>query len=259
MRAPPSAPGTAPGRGPRPCRRGGKRGAALRGALQVARDATEQGFISRAALDSARARLQATRAQLAAQQAQASAGHTQTGYFVLKAPYAGVVAEVPVMLGDMALPGWPLLTLYDPQALRVSVAVPAATAAALATATGADAVRIQFPGLGASEWLTPLRVTPLPTLDPATHNRQLRLDLPPPAAGHGAIAPGLFARVWLSAATSPGTRLEVPARAVVRRGELTGLYGVGADGRALLRQVCVWARPRVTGWKCSAAWPRANW
>ena len=38
--------------------------------------------------------------------------------------FAGVVAEVPVALGDMAMPGRPLLTLYDPSALRVAAAVP---------------------------------------------------------------------------------------------------------------------------------------
>ena len=33
------------------------------------------------------------------------------------------------------------------------------------------------------------------------------------------------------------SRLFVPARAVVPRAELTGVYVLGADGRALLRQV----------------------
>ena len=37
---------------------------------------------------------------------------------MIKAPYAGVVAEVNVVLGDMAMPGRPLLTVYDPAALR---------------------------------------------------------------------------------------------------------------------------------------------
>ena len=41
---------------------------------------------------------------------------TQSGFFVVRAPYAGVVADVPVVLGDMAMPGRALLTLYDPAA-----------------------------------------------------------------------------------------------------------------------------------------------
>ena len=54
----------------------------------------------------------------------AGAARTQSGFYVVKAPYDGVVADVAVVLGDMAMPGRPLLTLYDPAALRVSVAVP---------------------------------------------------------------------------------------------------------------------------------------
>jgi hypothetical protein len=47
----------------------------------------------------------------------------------------------------------------------------------------------------------------------------------------------MFARAWLPLAASAEPRLFVPARAVVPRAELTGVYVVGADGRALLRQV----------------------
>jgi multidrug efflux pump subunit AcrA (membrane-fusion protein) len=71
-------------------------------------------YISQAALDRAEAEVRAARAQASAQTAQAGAARTQTGLHVVRAPYAGVVAEVPVALGDMAMPGRPLLTLYDP-------------------------------------------------------------------------------------------------------------------------------------------------
>jgi membrane fusion protein, multidrug efflux system len=74
----------------------------------------------------------------------------------------------------------------------------------------------------------------LPTVDPATHTLELRLDLPPGLRG---AAPGMFARAWLSQAGSGETRLYVPAKAVLRRAELTGVYVVGTDGKPLLRQV----------------------
>jgi multidrug efflux pump subunit AcrA (membrane-fusion protein) len=47
----------------------------------------------------------------------------------------------------------------------------------------------------------------------------------------------MFARAWLPGGASASPRLSVPARAVVRRAELTGLYVLGADGMPLLRQV----------------------
>jgi membrane fusion protein, multidrug efflux system len=192
----------------------------------------QKNYISQAALERAESQFKSTQAQVAAQLAQASATRTQSGFFIVRAPYAGIVSEVPIALGDMAMPGRPLLTVYDPGALRVTVAVPQSAA----TGINADAVvKVQLPGLPAArEWIAPSRVTVLPTADAATHTVQLRLDLPPQTQG---ITPGQFARAWLPAATPGSDRLAVPARAVVRRAEMTGVYVVGTDGRALLRQV----------------------
>ena len=212
---------------------------AARAALDVAekdfgrqKQLFEQNFISRAALDHAQSQFRSAQAQVAAQGAQAGATRTQSGLFVVKAPYAGVVSEVPVALGDMALPGRALATLYDPGALRVTVAVPQSAAAGLAANA---AIKVELPGARAgSQWLTPSRATVMPTVDPATHTAVLRLDLPPPTTG---LAPGQFARAWLPGTAAGPLRLTVPARAVVRRAELTGVYIVAADGRPLLRQV----------------------
>lgn len=192
----------------------------------------QKNYVSRAALDHAESQFRSTQAQVAEQLAQARAARTQSGFFVVKAPYAGIVSDVPVALGDMAMPGRPLLTLYDPAALRVTVAVPQSAAVGLAANA---AIKVQLPGLPAGrEWVTPSGATALPTVDPGTHTMQLRLDLP---AGTPAATPGLFARAWLPAPGAGTVRLEVPARAVVRRAEMTGVYVVGPDGRPVLRQV----------------------
>ncbi|HJV59828.1 MAG TPA: efflux RND transporter periplasmic adaptor subunit [Albitalea sp.] len=193
----------------------------------------KQRYISQAALDRAEEQFRTTQATVAAQIAGAGAARTQTGFYVVKAPYSGVVADVAVVLGDMAMPGRPLVTLYDPAALRVSANVPQTAAARLTPETP---VRIELPGQPiAQQWLKPVRTQILPTVDPATHTLELRLDLP---AGLVGVTPGMFARAWLPASTAGGDgRLYVPLRAVVRRAELTAVYVVGADGRAMLRQV----------------------
>lgn len=192
----------------------------------------QKDYISQAALQRAEAQFKSAQAEVAALIAQASATRTQSGFFMVHAPYAGVVSEVPASLGDMAMPGKPILTLYDPIALRVTVAVPQSVAAAVG---GDVAAKIQLPALGAGrEWVAPTRVQVLPTSDAATHTAQLRLDLPSLLAG---IKPGVYARVWLPAAAEQGARLQVPVRAIVRRAEMTGVYVVGADGKPLLRQV----------------------
>ena len=210
---------------------------AARAALDVAaqelarkRALFQKNYIAKAALEQAEAQYRSAQAQVNAQVAQAGAARTQTGVHVVSAPFDGVVAAVSVERGDMAMPGRPLLTLYDPRALRVSAAVPSD-----ALADGARGARVQLGDR--AQAIEPLRVQVLPTVDPASLTRQVRADLP---AGLGAV-PGQFARLWLAGASSSAVpvvpRLWVPAKAVVRRSEMTGVYVLGPQGEPLLRQV----------------------
>jgi RND family efflux transporter MFP subunit len=224
---------------------------AARASLEVATQDYERkqqllkkNYISQAAFDRVQAQWKATQAQVAAQLAQAGAAHSQSGFYVVTAPYGGVVAEVPVVMGDMALPGKPLVSLYDPAVLRVAAYVPQTAIMDMPAGKGA---KVEIPGLpGDRQWLVPSRVQVLPTVDPATHTVEVRLELPRNANG---ISPGMFGRAWLplrpiaaDALAGAGTdaaapRLFVPAQAVVRRAEVTAVYVVGDGGRPILRQV----------------------
>ncbi|WP_415840368.1 efflux RND transporter periplasmic adaptor subunit, partial [Roseateles saccharophilus] len=187
-------------------------------------------FISQAALDRAEAQFKTATAQAQAQLAAAQAARTESGYFIVRAPYDAVVSELSVMPGDMAMPGHALLTLFDPAALRVAVAVPESAAAALRRQL-ASPVAVEIAG----QRITAPRWEVLPAADPVTHTVTVRIDLP---AG-SAAAPGGFARAWLPLAAQAGAagRVFVPSRALVQRAELKGVYVIAPDGRALLRQV----------------------
>ena len=203
--------------------------------LERQRQLHQKQYISQAALDRAQAQWDAARAQVKALQAQTGAAQTQSGFFTVSAPYAAIVSEVQVTLGDMALPGRPLLALHDPAALRVRADMPEAMLGAVAAKL--DAVRYELPGQAGQGGPQPAaQVELLPTVDPATHTVPLRLRLP---AGLQGAAPGMFARVWLPAsADAQGvTRFYVPASAVVRRAELNGVYVIDAQGQPRLRQV----------------------
>jgi RND family efflux transporter MFP subunit len=196
----------------------------------------QKNYISQAALEQAESQFKSTQAQVKAQLAQAGAARTQTGFYVVRAPFAGVVAEVPVSLGDMAMPGRPLLTLYDPTALRVTASVPQTVASQLAAG---PSPRVELPGLpAAGQWVVPLRVQVLPTVDPGTHTVQVRADLP---AGGAGVAPGMFARLWLpvpvSGSSASPAVLSVASASIVRRAEMTGLYVLDPAGKPVLRQV----------------------
>jgi membrane fusion protein, multidrug efflux system len=193
-----------------------------------------KGYISQAAFDRSEAQFKAAESQLAAQQALAAAAHTQSGFYVVQAPYAGVIAELPVSTGDIALPGKPLATLYDPASLRVSASLPQSTPL---DSRAAGATQVELPGMTADQqWITPRAVHLMPVMDAATHTMELRLDLPPGLHG---VAPGMFARAWLTGArpASSSPRIWIPTTAVVRRAELTAAYVLDGESRPLLRQI----------------------
>jgi multidrug efflux pump subunit AcrA (membrane-fusion protein) len=96
-----------------------------------------------------------------------------------------------------------------------------------------------LPGLpAAAQWVVPLRVQALPTVDPGTHTVPLRADLP---AGQTGVSPGMFARLWLpvplSADRAAASPLSVASASIVRRAEMTGLYVLDPDNKPTLRQV----------------------
>ena len=190
-------------------------------------------YISQGALDRTQAQFEAAQAQVQAQQAQTRAAQTQTGFFSVRAPFNGVVSDVTVTLGDMAMPGRPLVTLHDPSALRVSAAVPQSMI---------DGVRAQLKAvrydIAGHKSAVAASVQLLPAVDPVTHTAQLRVALP---AGTEGLVPGMFARVWVPATKASGEaregRVFLPLTAIVRRAEMTGVYVMDAQGKPRLRQV----------------------
>ena len=190
-------------------------------------------YISQAALDAAEAQWRAAQAQVQALQAQAGVAATQAGLHVLKAPYAGVVASVPVALGDMAMPGRPLVAIHDPAQLRVTAALTQEQAQRLRQS---GSVQVQLPGLLDKRLdIAPAQLQVLPTADPLSHTVTVRVPLPTDVAG---ALPGSFARLWWQgSAPDAAQRVLVPVKAVVRRAEMTGVYVRSANGQPQLRQV----------------------
>ena len=198
-------------------------------------------YISQGALDRVQAQHEAAQAHVQALQAQTRMSQAQTGFFMVLAPFSGIVSDVPVTLGDMAMPGRPLVVMHDPAALRVTAHVAQAWMPS-SPAAAAQSVRYEVVGQGPAQSTS--QVQWLPTVDASTHTVQVRLTLPANTTG---LAPGMFARVWLrmpAGAASTATAsmpvqkpVQVPVRAVVRRAEMTGVYVLDAQHKPRLRQV----------------------
>ncbi len=184
------------------------------------RSLLEKKFVSPAAMDRADADYKSAKALAA----QAGAG---LSHATIAAPFAGLVGQRMAELGDMAVPGKPLLTVYDPNGLRAVASVPQRV---LDAVRGNRKAWVEFPESGRR--IEAVRIELLPTVDAQTRTATLRAYLP---AGIEGVVPGMFARVHL--ATGLTSKLLVPANAVIRRGEVTLVYVLDNKGEPHLRQV----------------------
>jgi len=198
-----------------------------RAQFERSKQLASQKFISTAALDNSEAGYKAAQARVSALLAGAGQAATERSFATVVAPYSGVVAARHVELGEMAAPGKPMMTGFDPSTLRVVANVPQAQVGAIQAFGKA---RVELPSLG--KWLNAKSVTIVPAADPRTHTTRIRLELPEDVRG---VYPGVFARAHF--ATGKATRLLVPREAVLRRSEVTAVFVVGEDGAPLLRQV----------------------
>jgi RND family efflux transporter MFP subunit len=186
-----------------------------------------QKFISQAALDKAEADYKQAQARLAAVLAGAGAAATERSFATIVAPYSGVVSARHVELGEMAVPGKPLMTGFDPASLRAVANVPQSQVPAIQASGRA---RVEIPSLG--RWIEARAITVVPAADPRTHTTRVRLDLPEDLRG---VYPGVFARAHFTVGRAE--RLLVPREAVFRRSELTAVYVLDDKGYPRLRQV----------------------
>ena len=187
----------------------------------------QQKFISQAALDRAAAEFRS--AEAAARAARAGAGQSAaiSSYTVITAPYSGVVSARHVEMGESVTPGTPLMTGFDPKDMRVVATIPQYK---LAVVKAAKHVTVEIPSL--NKWIDATGVTMLPTADAATHSVKVRIDLPDTLTS---VLPGMFVRAHFSLGNA--RRLSIPARAIMRRSEISAVYVIDAQRRISLRQV----------------------
>jgi multidrug efflux pump subunit AcrA (membrane-fusion protein) len=205
--------------------------------LQAKRSATteelDQAVAARSAAEAqqlaAQARLAAATAGRDAAKAAADAAAVTATYATLTAPFDGIVTERSAEPGSMAAPGSSLLTLEDPTTYRLEVRLDERRAAQVAR--GRDA-RVQLDDREAS---IIGRVVEIARVDPMSHSFLVKLDLPAQLS----VRSGQFGRATF---TGPSRRtLTIPASALVRRGQLTFVFVLGADQHAHLRPVSIGA------------------
>lgn len=183
-------------------------------------------YVSKAQLDQARALRDLAVATRNAARAQVANASQQAAYTTIRAPYAGLVSTRDVEPGESVGVGQPLMTVFSPDALRIEVSVPQSEAEAI-RANPVAQVRLDDGRRIEAE-----KVIVFPAADVASHAVRIRVQLP---ALDRVTQPGMTAKVAFPA-VAQAPLPQIPASAVVRRGELTAVY-VLSEGRLSLRQL----------------------
>jgi len=188
-------------------------------------DMYQRRVVAKATYDEATAARDAAVARLIAARAGLDAAREGVSYTEIRAPYAGVVTQKHVQVGEAVAPGTPLMTGASLDALRVVVEIPQSVIDEVRSARKAavyvDGRRIETTG-----------ITIFPAAQPETNTFRARIELP---KGPQGLSPGMFVKVGLVVGET--SRLLVPREAVVQRSEMRGVYVVAPDGRVALRQV----------------------
>jgi len=218
------------------------------------RELRAKGFVSAAALDTADAQLKSAMAGRDVAGAGAKASNLSQGFTRVTAPFDAWVLQLQAQVGDLAVPGKPLLTLYAPLPLRVVVQVPVSRSKLHSSGV---AIEVAVPAAdGSQQWIHPATALQLPSADAVSQTIEWRLDLPTQAAQ--GLTPGQQVRVRFASSNSQAQRLVIPASAVLHRGELTAVYVVAGKG-FVLKAVRLGADHGAPGVEVLAGLTKADW
>ncbi len=171
------------------------------------------------------AELQQVEAQVAQAQAGVTALKANIAYTQIRAPFTGVIQSRKVNEGDFVGPGMPLLEMYANGEQELVATVSERESKGL---KAGQKLAFEVDGANGEAQITALA----PGGDPYSHKGTLRARVLTPKG----LRQGSFARILIPGLASEG--LTVPESALVKRGELTGVF-VAKDGQAELRWLSV--------------------
>ena len=181
--------------------------------------------VPKAMLDEATANRDAASARLSAARASVSSAREGVDYTEVRAPYAGIVTQRHVQVGESVAPGTPLVSGLSLQYLRVGVDIPQGVVESVRR-TRQAAVYVGDQRIPAAKF------TIFPVANPQSNTFRARIDLPENATD---LYPGMFVKVGFVVGESE--RIALPVSAIVERSEVTAVYVWRTDGTTALRQV----------------------
>ncbi len=146
-------------------------------------------------------------------------------FTTIVSPVSGVVTEKKTERGSMAAPGAPLLTVEDVSSFILDANLDEHLTGKVTAGTpvdiSVDAINLEFKG----------RITEIvPSIDPLSRTFIAKIALTDPS-----LRTGLYARVKIP--TGKKTVIVLPDKAIVEKGQLTGVYVVDQGGTITFRLV----------------------
>lgn len=178
----------------------------------------DQGLVALSAFDNAKANFDGALARVKQAQAALAAATEQLEQTVVRAPYAGILQQRFVEVGELATPGTPLLRGLSLEDLRLVSQLPQSQRMA-AQNSPAVALRLaddRIVTLGAAQ------ITIAPEANSANHSFQMRVQLPQADYSQYGLYPGSWVRLRVQ--TGEQTMVVIPQQAVVWRGEVSSVW-----------------------------------
>ncbi len=166
------------------------------------------GAVAEKDLETTRQQTVAARAGVAQAQEQLVAAGNQLGNAAARAPFAGVVSEKQVSVGDIVQLGSALYTVVDPSSLELAASVPAEALQSLAIGMPVEFAVTGYPGRRFTGRITRIN----PSADPATRQVRVYAELP---NSENNLVSGLFAEGRVAAQSR--VAIAVPNAAIDRR------------------------------------------
>jgi RND family efflux transporter MFP subunit len=190
----------------------------------------KKNIVSKSDWDRASARLGIAKARVASAEATLKTAKEQLSYTTIYAPYGGVVSARHVELGEAVQPGTPLMSGFDPKAMRIVVSLPQQVANTVGKLNKAYLLQEEGPAL------IPNKISLYPIADNVTGTIKARLTLEDLT---NLPRPGEFIKVGFSLGEKK--LLLIPIKSVVYRSEVSGVYVI-KNNKPVLRQVRLGSR-----------------
>jgi RND family efflux transporter MFP subunit len=178
------------------------------------------GFVSTNELEQRRAQMAANQAQLESVKSQLDGRALEVDDCVLRAPFAGEIAERAVDPGAYVRPGNMVVAVVDRSRLRVTADIPETDFRAMPAET-----EVRLHSLATDAKLTAKVSRRAPSADTATRSIHVEIDLPPDAAS---LPVGTTVEVFVDVGTAVPA-LELPLSAAKVKNGKASVFTVGGD------------------------------